>query len=99
MTKPKSTSARRDGRGGWPTGKRRHPIGQWPTTLERLLTLLRDHARRGTISRNALAAAVGVREGTVRRWVSREDVPSPEMQGKVKRWVAKIERGLPCTKT
>jgi len=92
MTTHKSTSARADGRGGWPVGKRRHPMGQWPATLERLLALLRDHARRGTISRNALAASVGVQEGTVRRWVSGEDIPSPEMQGKVKRWVAKIER-------
>ena len=92
MTKPKSTSARADGRGGWPTGKRRHPVGQWPDTLARLVALLRDHAQRGTISRNALAAAVGVGEATVRRWVSREDVPSPEMQRKVKRWVAKAEK-------
>ena len=91
-TTPTSTSARRDGRGGWPAGKRRHPMGQWPDTLDRLLALLRDHAKRGVVSRNALAAAVGVREGTVRRWVSREDVPSPEMQRKVKRWVAKAEK-------
>ena len=87
-----SKSARRDGRGGWPIGKRRHPMGEWPATLERLVALLRDHARRGVVSRNVLATAVGVQEGTVRRWVSGEDVPSPEMQREVKRWVAKHER-------
>jgi len=94
MTKPKSTSARRDGRGGWPVGKRRHPVGQWSTTLARLRALLRDHAQRGVVSRNALAAAVGVGEKTVRRWVSGEDVPSAEMQVAVKKWVAKMEKGL-----
>lgn len=87
MTKRKSKSARRDGRGGWPAGKRRHPVGRWPATLARLVALLRDHAQRGAISRNALANAVGVSEGTVRRWVSAEDVPSPEMQTAVRKWV------------
>lgn len=87
MTKPKSKSPRADGRGGWPTGKRRHPIGQWPATLAQLVVLLRDHAQRGAISRNALAKAVGVSEGTVRRWVSAEDVPSPEMQRAVRKWL------------
>jgi hypothetical protein len=94
VTKPKSTSARADGRGGWPTGKRRHPVGTWPATLARLVVLLRDHARRGVVSGNALAAAVGVGEKTVRRWVSGEDLPSAEMQAAVKRWVQKSERGI-----
>ena len=90
---PKSTSARADGRGGWPVGKRRHPVGQWPATLARLRALL-EQPRRGVISRNALAKSVGVSEGTVRRWVSGEDVPSVGMQGAVKRWVGKHERNL-----
>jgi len=94
MTPAKSTSARRDGRGGWPVGKRRHPMGRWPGTLYRLQDLLRYHAKRGIVSNNALAKAVGVQEGTVRRWVSGEDVPSPEMQREVKRWVARMERGV-----
>jgi len=87
----KSISARADGRGGWPVGKRRHPVGTWPDTLARLRALLQQ-PRRGVVSRNALAKAVGVSEGTVRRWVSGEDVPSVGMQGKVKRWVGKHER-------
>lgn len=86
MTKPKSKSPRADGRGGWPTGKRRHPIGQWPATLARLRALL-EQPRRGTVSRNALAKAIGVSEGTVRRWVSGEDVPSAKMQTAVRKWV------------
>jgi len=93
MTTPKSTSARRDGRGGWPTGKRRHPMGTWPATLARLQVLLQQ-PRRGVVSRNAIAKAVGVSEGTVRRWVSGEDVPSVEMQTAVRRWVAKHERTI-----
>jgi lambda family phage portal protein len=55
MTIQKSTSARRDGRGGWPTGKRRHPVGTWPATLDRLRALLKNHAQRGVVSNNALA--------------------------------------------
>ena len=93
MTTPKSTSARADGRGGWPTGKRRHPVGTWPDTLTRLWILLQQ-PRRGVVSRNALAKSVGVSEGTVRRWVSGEDVPSVGMQGAVKRWVGQIEKGI-----
>ena len=89
MTTEKSTSARADGRGGWPTGKRRHPVGTWPDTLARLRALM-EQPRRGTISRNALAKAVGVSEGTVRRWVSAEDIPSPEMQAAVRKWVGKL---------
>ena len=90
---PKSTSARADGRGGWPTGKRRHSVGTWPATLARLRALL-TQPRRGVVSRNAIAKAVGVSEGTVRRWVSGEDVPSAELQGAVKRWVGKLERAV-----
>ena len=90
MTTPKSTSARRDGRGGWPVGKRRHPVGTWTATLARLRALL-TQPRRGVVSRNALAKSVGVSEGTVRRWVSAEDIPSPGMQAAVKRWVGKME--------
>ena len=46
------------------------------------------------ISRNALAAAVGVTERTVRRWVSGEDLPSVEMQAAVGKWVRKIGRQI-----
>lgn len=84
--KPKSS--RLDGRGHWPRGKHRHPAGDWERLRGELAEMLRDHHQHGVISGRALAAACGVTEGTVRRWLLGIDRPNVEAQGRVGAWLA-----------
>ena len=95
MKKPKTKSARQDGRGGWTPGKRRHAdVGDWARLRTQLAAMLSNHYSRGTDGRNnvAVAAACGVGERSVRRWLSGEDWPSPAAQKAVKRWLAKQQK-------
>ena len=89
--KPKHKSARADGRGGWVPGKRRHTdVGDWQRIRLRVVSLLNDHYEPGRVSVRALAAAIGVADRTVRRWLAGEDRPSPEDQERLRTWAAEI---------
>lgn len=96
-----TTSKRtRDGKpkGHWPRGKRRN--GTDPASAALVLEAVRQklgaqhtgaggaavHAAR-RISVRALAAAVGVNERTVRRWLSGEDMPPADRLLAVQSWV------------
>ena len=89
MRKKKKQSARADGRGGWTPGKRRHADGgDWQRIRIRLAALLNDGYRHGVVSARAAAIACGVSDRTMRRWISGEDRPAPEMQEVVRQWVS-----------
>ncbi len=84
----KSKSARDDGRGGWPEGKPRHARQpHWAATLRALGQLLTKEPKWGVRSRKALARDVSTTDRTVRRWLSGEDIPTPETQQAVREWV------------
>jgi hypothetical protein len=89
-TKKKSKSARADGRGGWPAGKRRHPdVGDWTRLRIQLAAMIADRPSRGPTGVNnvAIGAACGVGEKSVRRWLTGEDRPSPEAQEAIRQWL------------
>ena len=88
MPKKKTTSARQDGRGGWPTGKRRNPADGWERLRGELLELLDVQYRYGVRSGNVLATVCGVNSGTVTRWLAGEHVPSAETQAAIRAWIA-----------
>jgi DNA invertase Pin-like site-specific DNA recombinase len=91
-------SSRRDGRGGRVAGVRRNASGvRWEATLRELRDLLDNHAKRGVVSANALAIAVGVTDTTVGRWLRGVDVPTIETQRAVRAWVRARLRGLVST--
>ena len=80
-------SKRHDKRGHWPAGKRRHAdSGQWSRTRLTISALVNEHYSHGVRSMRALAVAVGVSDRAVRRWLSGEDRPSPQMQVMCQRW-------------
>lgn len=74
------TSQREDGRGHWPPGKRRNAVDpkKHQRVLQLLVSLHESSHREGPYSYAKVAAAIGVDGRTVRRWVSEEDVPTPE---------------------
>ena len=92
MTNP-IESKRDDGRGHWPKGKRRNdPSPEWPQMLKQLQRLLRTPSRnRGEKglhrSRRGLANYLGVSERQVRRWLSKEDMPSTDRVGEIKQFI------------
>ena len=93
MPKKQSKSARADGRGGWPPGKRRHQdVGDWSRLRIDLAALFADawHFRLRTPTR--LARDLGVSEKTVRRWLSGEDRPAPESQEAVRQWLVEARK-------
>lgn len=65
-------SARRDGRGHWPAGKRRSDVE--PLERRRAVVRLRAAIEKGE-SRRAIARAIGMSDRTVRRWLAGEDWP------------------------
>lgn len=82
-------SARADGRGGWPTGKRRHADGgDWQRLRISLAAYLNDHWQLGVVSNPVIARFCGVTEKSVRRWLSGEDRPPPETQEVIRQWLA-----------
>jgi hypothetical protein len=98
MTKP-IKSARKDGRGGWIPGKRRHPdVGDWSRLRIDLAAMLDNHYRRGVWTPNALARTLGVCEGSVRRWIAGTDRPAPEHQEAVRRWLAEQRKAVKMEK-
>jgi hypothetical protein len=89
MTRRKIASSRRDGRGGWIKGKRRHAdCGDWSRIRISLCALINDRWQMGVISARVLARDLDVSEKTVRRWMAGEDRPIPEMQEAVRQWIA-----------
>jgi len=94
MPKKKTKSARADGRGGWPVGKKRHAdVGDWQRIRLRVCSLLDDRYEYGRVTVRAIAAAIGVSDRTMRRWLSGEDRPSPEDQERLRAWAAEIGAG------
>jgi len=88
-------SQRPDKRGHWPRGKRRHAVDpqRHQTAILRLSALLDAHSgRRDGVSRLGLARYVGVSDRTVRRWLSQEDLPSPQALRKIERWLHRHSR-------
>lgn len=89
--KPTHKSARADGRGGWPVGKRRHTdVGDWQRIRLRIVSLIADRYQHGRISARALSIAIGVNDRTVRRWLAGEDRPSPADQERLRAWAAEV---------
>jgi hypothetical protein len=79
----------------WPAGKRRHAdTGDWSAIRLDLTSLINDHYLVGMRSNRALAEAVGASERAVRRWLSGEDRPSPEMQDRCRAWATDQKRRL-----
>lgn len=87
-------SKRQDKRGHWEKGKRRNPVGGWNRIRRGIQSLLDNHATRGVISFRAIAAAVGVDDRTVRRWMSGEDVPSTDSAALAKAWLSDTRKTL-----
>ncbi len=82
-------SKRKDSKGHWPAGKRRHEdVVKWSRVRLQLTRLLADKHKRGVISARAVAADVGVSDRTIRRYLSGEDRPSPATQRAIAQWVA-----------
>lgn len=87
----KHKSARADGRGGWTPGKRRHAdCGDWQRIRLRVVSLLTTKYQYGRVTARAIAAAVGVSDRTLRRWLSGEDRPTPEDQERLRAWAAEV---------
>ena len=81
-------SSRQDRRGHWPAGKRRNQdAGNWERTRRAVAAIILDHHKRGTRSMRGLAAYVGASDASVRRWVSGEDRPGPDVQALLAEWV------------
>lgn len=81
-------SEKKKAKGHWPAGKRRHPSAD--LEIRRLARLLR-HPERKRISRRAAAAACGVSERAVRRWLDRTDVPNAAAAKRLAAWIEKIK--------
>jgi transcriptional regulator with XRE-family HTH domain len=79
-------------RGHWPAGKPRNPTTGVKTAVAALQRLLTKHRTPGKISARALAAAIGVSDRTVRRWLAGEDVPSPDFVERINEWMAEVKR-------
>lgn len=94
MTKKiKHKSARADGRGGWPTGKRRHEdVGDWQRIRLRIVSLLNDRPEHGRVSVRAIARVMGVADRTLRRWLQGEDRPSPADQERLRAWCQEVDQ-------
>lgn len=87
--KRKSKTSRADGLGHWPRGKRRNiDAGQWSRIRIELSTLINEHYAHGVCSARACAAALGVSDRTIRRWLDGTDRPSPADQERCQRWSA-----------
>lgn len=78
-------SAREDGRGHWPRGRRAHP--RPPRGLLRALARALEQPERGSVSIRAAAEACRVSDRTVRRWLAGEDWPAPVSARRLERWV------------
>lgn len=86
-------SARKDGRGHWPHGKRRHDdLGSWSRVRLALARLLDARHHRGVVSIRALASVLGVADRSVRRWLAGIDRPHPDYQASVVRWITILRR-------
>lgn len=80
-------SQREDGRGHWPKGKRRNQdAGNWQRIRLSTHRLIENHWRHGKITYRALAAAVGVSDRTIRRYLAGEDRPPVELQEAIEQW-------------
>ena len=92
VTNPKSQ--RSDGRGHWPSGRRRHSVDakRLDAAMAGLRTLLATRRRWGAVSARALAAHLGVSDRTVRRWLSGEDHPDGRTLYRIERWVGRVSR-------
>lgn len=91
MTQRKMKSARPDGRGHWPSGKRRNvDRGNWSRVRMSLARFIDDHWAAGKVSIRALADEIAVNDRTIRRWLSGEDRPSESAQEAIEQWL--IER-------
>lgn len=98
--KPKIKSKRSDGLGHWPAGKPRNIApDRWPAVQRRLARLLRnvDYGRSEIAmadrrSRHGLAAALGVNEKSVRRWLDGDRNPTADTVDAIEAWMTKFRR-------
>jgi len=83
-------SQRKDGRGHWPQGKRRHETKGIKKLISQVRSILRR--RKGT-TKKGMAREIGVDPHTIRRWLSGEDVPSEYNRRILTDWVVKNRTG------
>lgn len=74
-------------KGHWPKGKRRNPVGDWPSLRLAVVGLIDQHWAYGVRSAGALARVVGVDSRTVGRWLRGEDMPPPAAVTKLNAWL------------
>lgn len=94
MPEPKAT------KGHWPAGSCRHPDGgNWSRIRLSLTSLTTEHYERGIRSTEAVAAALDVSGRSVRRWISGEDVPAPELQDLLRTWCAEQVKNIKAARS
>ena len=77
----------------WTKGERRNEdTGNWSRIRMSLQALIDNHYERGWTSARKLADDLGVSDRSVRRWLSGEDRPEPEVQELIETWVAARRR-------
>lgn len=81
-------------KGHWPAGKRRNvPDAVAKPVIDSVLDLLAKHPHRGTVSRRALAAKLGVDQRTIGRWLAMTDTPPADMLARLRAWCRLNRRG------
>lgn len=78
-------TARKDGRGHWPAGKRRGTTGRH---RDRAVVRLRAKMSKEGWSCRGVADELGVSDRTVRRWLADEDHPTQANLDGLQRWLA-----------
>ena len=87
-------SQREDGRGHWPRGQRRNdalPARKMAGLMRRVRRLVDRDPADLTLTRVAIAEAVGVSERSVRRWLSGEDHPAATSLVKLQAWLDSVQ--------
>lgn len=92
-------SARDDGLGHWPKGKRRNAdTGDWATVRLGIQALLDQHDWPGVISLGAIADALGVSKKSVQKWLKGVTRPSEESQDMLRVWLQQTRAKLDARK-
>jgi hypothetical protein len=84
----------------WPRGKRRHEDsgGDWSRIRLQITAIIDNHYRVGLRSFRAIADALGISDRSVRRHLSGEDRPSPDVQEQYAAWCKQQRAAIKSTK-